>query len=101
MAKKKKTRQQKIIADLRRQIDVSQIKSAPLEKKEKPLSSSLNLPKIKSPEKQPSASTLSNVPYLIKDLRKTAILTTSIIAVQLVLLLILKNHIFVLNGLIY
>lgn len=97
MAKKKKTRQQKIIADLRRQINASQTKSAPLV----PLPISLDLPKIKPPEKQSSAGTFINKSYLVKDLQKTAILTASIVAVQLVLLLILKNHILVLNGLIY
>ena len=107
MAKKKKTRQQKIIADLRRQINASQIKSVPLavEKKvkerEQPLPLSLDLPNIKPLEKQSWAGTFVNKSYLVKDLKKTAILTTSIIAVQLVLLLILKIHVLVLNGLIY
>ena len=102
---KRKTRQQKIIADLRRQINASQTKSVPLEKKvekrEQPPSPSLNLPSLNLSEKRESISTFTNTVYLIKDLRKTAILTASIIAVQLILLLILKNHIFTLNGLIY
>jgi hypothetical protein len=102
---KRKTRQQKIIADLRRQINASQIKSAPLEKKvekrEQPLSPSLNLPTLHLSEKKPAVSTFTNTAYLIKDLRKTAILTTSIVAVQLILLIILKNHILIFNGLVY
>ena len=102
---KRKTRQQKIIADLRRQINASQTKSAPLEKKvekrEEPLYPSLSLPTLNLSEKKQPISTFTNTSYLIKDLRKTAILTTSIVAVQLILLLILKNHILILNGLIY
>lgn len=102
---KRKTRQQKIIADLRRQINASQTKSAPLEKKvekrEQPLSPSLNLPALNLSPKKQTISTFTNTSYLIKDLQKTAILTTSIIAVQLILLVILKNHILVFNGLIY
>ena len=102
---KRKTRQQKIIADLRRQINASQIKSVPLEKKierhEQPLSPSFKFPSLNLTEKKQPISTFTNVPYLIKDLRKTAILTTSIIAIQLILLLILKNHILILNGLVY
>jgi hypothetical protein len=105
MAKKKKTRQQKIIADLRRQINASQPKSAPVEKKieksKKPTSPSLNLPIINLSEKKQASSTFTNIAYLAKDLQKTAILTTSIIACQLILLFILKNHIITLNGLIY
>jgi len=102
---KRKTRQQKIIADLRRQINTSQTKSAPLEKKiekrEVPLSPSLNLPTLSLNEKKQSVSTFTNTAYLIKDLQKTAILTASIVAAQLILLVILKNHILTLNGLIY
>lgn len=102
---KRKTRQQKIIADLRRQVSASQTKSAPLEKKiekrEQPLFPSLNLPTLNLSEKKRPISTFINTAYLIKDLRKTAILTTSIVAVQLILLFILKNHILILNGLIY
>jgi len=102
---KRKTRQQKIIADLRRQINASQTKSTPLEKKiekrEQPVSSSLNLPTLNLGERKQTISTFTNTSYLIKDLRKTAILTASIIAVQLILLVILKNHILILNGLTY
>jgi hypothetical protein len=105
MAKKKKTRQQKIIADLRRQINASQEKSTPIEKKiekrEQPISRSLTLPVINLNEKKQVSSTFTNIPYLIKDLRKTAILTTSMVACQLVLLFILKNHVITLSGLIY
>lgn len=105
MAKRKKTRQQKIIADLRRQINASQTKSVPLEekieKREQSLSLSLNLPKLNLSEKKQPVSTFTDTSYLIKDLRKTAVLTTSIIAVQLILLFILKNNILTLNGLIY
>lgn len=106
MAKKKKTRQQKIIADLRRQISASQPESnlvieKKIEKKEQV--SSFNLKESYLPEKKQSVSTYSlvNTSYLIKDLRKTTVLTLSIIAAQLILLFILRSHMFVLNGLIY
>ena len=102
---KRKTRQQKIIADLRRQINASQTKSVPLEKKvekrEQPLSPSLNLATLNLGEKRQSVDTFTNTSYLIKDLRKTGILTTSIIAVQLILLVILKNRILTIPGLNY
>ncbi len=102
---KRKTRQQKIIADLRRQINASQTKSAPLEKKiekrERPASPSLNLATLSLGEKKQPVSTFTNTSYLIKDLQKTGILTASIIAVQLVLLVILKNHILTIPGLNY
>ncbi len=105
MAKKKKTRQQKIIADLRRQINASQIKSALVEKKvekeKHPILPSFNLPKVNLSENKQTPSTFTNMSYLAKDLQKTAILTMSIIAFQLILLFILKNHIITLNGLIY
>jgi hypothetical protein len=105
MAKKKKTRQQKIIADLRRQIDASERKSAPVEKKkekrEQPITPSLNLPKVNISQAKQTTDTFTNTSYLVKDLRKTAILSTSIIAFQIVLLFILKNHVITLGGLIY
>mgnify|MGYP006871789676 CR=1 FL=1 len=102
---KRKTRQQKIIADLRRQINASQTKSVPIEKKvekhKQTLSPSLNLSTLNlNPTKQ-AISTFTNTSYLIKDLRKTVILTTSIIVIQIILLVILKNHILTFNGLIY
>ncbi|MCL6096426.1 MAG: hypothetical protein M1444_01955 [Patescibacteria group bacterium] len=105
MAKKKKTRQQKIIADLRRQINASQKKSAPVEKKienrQQTIIPSLNLPQINLSETKQTAGAFANMSYLVKDLQKTTILTASIISFQLILLFILKNHIITLNGLIY
>ena len=104
MAKKKKTRQQKIIADLRRQIYASKTDNAPFEEKtEKPKQPSLSfkLPAINTVEKKQSFAAITNTSYLAKDLQKTAILTASIITAQLILLFVLKNHILVLNGLIY
>ena len=109
MAKKKKTRQQKIIADLRRQIYASQPESNLLvekiekkvEKQDQSSGFSIKESYLTENKKTFSTSGLVNTSYLINDLRKTALLTLSIIAVQLVLLFILRSHIFVLNGLIY
>lgn len=105
MAKKKKTRQQKIIADLRRQVYASQSESnLVIEKKvekQEQSPSSFRLPTVTAIEKKQSFATAINTSFLVKDLQKTAILTASIVAVQLILLFILKSHIFVLNGLIY
>jgi hypothetical protein len=107
MAKKKKTRQQKIIADLRRQINASQTKSAPVERKiekhEQPVRAAitLNLPKVNLSENKQTTGTFVNMSYLLKDLQKTSILTASIIAFQLILLFVLKNHVITLYGLIY
>lgn len=99
MAKHKKTREQKKIADLRRQIYAANPPIATLELKterteEKP---AFSIPTAKSS----SYSTLVNTSYLIKDLRKTAILTAAIVAVQFILLFLLKNHIFTVGGLTY
>lgn len=41
-------------------------------------------------------ATLNKYPYLLHDISKTGILTLSIIAIQLILFVLLKNHILVL-----
>jgi len=103
---KRKTRQQKIIADLKRQISSSQTTSVTLEKKsekhEKLTTATFKLPIIPTLiENKKAISTLTNTEYLKKDLRKTGLLTASIVIAQLILLFILKNHVITLGGLIY
>ena len=89
MAKKRKTREQKILADLRhnfRHTFVSQV--APTERIQ-------TQPKnIISSSYRPNPQTSTNAyPYLVKDLSKTGILTLCILAFQIVLFALLKNHI--------
>ncbi len=100
MAKKKKTRQQKIIADLRRQLNASTnhvtFSVSNEEKKETPVIQTT----FKAPIKRQEIFT-NTYPYLVKDLRKTAILSAVIIVLQFLLLFILKAHIFSIDGLIY
>ena len=101
MAKKKKTRQQKIIADLRRQVYASQDHPvSPVIKEEKTENHIPVILKSNIPVKKAEIFT-NTYPYLVKDLRKTAILSTAIVLGQFLLLFILKNHIFTINGLIY
>jgi hypothetical protein len=100
MAKKKKTRQQKIIADLRRQIPTSQNLTVSYEpKREAEKIQITQLPKV-STFKNPGITTI-NPTYLIKDLQKTTILSLAIVAGQFILLFLLKNHIISIGGLSY
>jgi hypothetical protein len=106
MAKKKKTRQQKIIADLRRQLlkeDLSSQKSQKVK---------FNTPQVNIPQEIPQKKEFpietavkkengASYNYLIHDLRKTAMLTASVIALQIILFLVLTNKILVLPGLSY
>ena len=90
MAKNRKTREQKKLSDLRHNFK-HQIVNNTFEVKTS---------SIKIETKTPSAiHTL--YPYLIKDLTKTLTLTTAIIAVQIILFAILKNHLITIPNLIY
>lgn len=101
MGKHKKTRKEKIIADLRHQLysfkhqDFPSQNSSiikPINPQEKQVLSNINS----------FANTLINsYPYLKHDVLKTLILTMSIVAFQILLLLILKRHIIVLPGIHY
>jgi len=102
MAKKKKTKQQKIVADLRRQllkknlstqVETPVVKTVVSEKK--PL---IKEPQIKAADKKESDF---NYSYLTHDLKKTAILTSSVIALQIILYFALTNKILILPGLSY
>ncbi len=101
MAKKKKTKQQKIVADLRRQLlkkNLSNKNETPVVKSvrddKKPL---IEEPQIKVVKKE----TNFNYSYLTHDLKKTAVLTSSIVALQIILYFALTNKILILPGLSY
>lgn len=91
---RRKTRQQKIIADLRRQLSTT--KTEPIRTKEV----SENKVTIKSVPQVPQHLTYTN-PYLAKDLKKTAILTAGIILGQLFLFFLFRQHILILPGISY
>jgi hypothetical protein len=101
MAKKKKTRQQKIIADLRRHSLESLSQKVPIIKADAPQvavkETTLKTEIVKTENKDNNVS----YSYLIHDLKKTAFLTTSIIALQIVLYFTLTHKILVLPGLSY
>lgn len=104
MAKHKKTKQQKIIADLRRKLQYEN--QTTLSKKpstEQAIfthAKTTNLPKefsFKKPsENLQNRIVNNNYPYLKHDLFKTGILTGSIVFAQLFLFFLLKNHIIIL-----
>ncbi|KKS10890.1 MAG: hypothetical protein UU67_C0093G0003 [Candidatus Daviesbacteria bacterium GW2011_GWB1_41_5] len=91
MAKKRKTREQKQIADLRHnfihQTVVNTFEARPA------------FPKIS--EKKPVTTSYLAYPYLAKDLTKTFLLTASIIGVQILLFISLKTHIIKIPGISY
>lgn len=104
MSKHKKTRQEKIIADLRRKLAYqnSTQKSKPLEKlqeKKSVAENKLMTPHFQYQTKPPEINigsqktTNSNkYPYLKHDLLKTGILTGSFLIAEFLLFFILKNH---------
>lgn len=104
MAKKKKTKKQKIITDKRRELSKNSLSSqnSQIDKFDSPVSSSIQASvKKTSPEASRVKKTASEYAYLMKDLRKTAILTSSIIALQIILFLALTNKLLTLPGLSY
>lgn len=87
MAKKHKTRQEKIIADLRRKLQVQQVPPAKLNEgysltKSKPI---LTLP---TTTKNYTLKT-TNYSYVLSDLKKTALLTIIALAAQAILYFVL------------
>ena len=92
MGNKRKTRKEKVIADLRRQL--YSFKGHNIVTSE---------PKVLlQPKTLPTSPALVNrYPYLISDVLKTGILTMLILACQIILFLILKNHVIKLPGVVY
>mgnify|MGYP001603264294 FL=1 len=48
-----------------------------------------------------ASPSISKHPYLVKDIKKTGIVTASIVGLQIVLFLILKFHVISIPGIIY
>lgn len=85
---KKKTRKQKILADSRHIVyhlenETSAQVSTPREKKSK-----VELPSI---TRATQVTTISSSPYVIKDLRKTAVVTGVILFAQIILFIVLNS----------
>ena len=97
MAKKRKTKEQKRLADLRhtfRHVLVSQVSSTPKISAQSKESISLSY----RPNPQGLVTTY---PYLKKDLSKTSILTLGILIFQIILFALLKNHVLTIPGIGY
>ena len=97
MAKKRKTREQKKLADLRHtfthSIVTHQLPQA-----------NITLPRtvdLKIVKQTPTAVSTDVYAYVVKDLSKTAFLTAIILGIQIVLFFMLKNHIFTIPALSY
>ncbi len=92
MGKRRKTYKEKLISDLRRKVYNPE-----------GLNTASFAPEKKNPVLLQNQAQLdqSQYPYLLKDISKTAILTASIIAVQILLFFVLKKHIVVLPGVTY
>ncbi|MDO8657532.1 MAG: hypothetical protein Q7K55_02230 [Candidatus Levybacteria bacterium] len=103
MSKRKKTRHQKIISDLRRKLNTEDLSSAPQilavkhqnskEQKYETPRQTISLSKefaLKNYHGTQQSKTARVNPYLLQDLKKTGILTGAIIIAQIVLLFLLK-----------
>jgi len=93
MAKKRKTREQKKLADLRHKIFHKAVN----------YTFDTSSPSVKNEAKsfpQSSTNTVSH-PYLIKDLTKTITLTGFIIGAQIFLFLLLKTNFLKIPGITY
>ena len=103
MSKRKKTREQKIISDLRRKITLSrqpnQIKTSTQDvNSETPQKAfTFSIPSIMPQKNNVQSSTI--YPYLFSDLRKTTALTGLILCVELLLFFLMKNHLLTLFSL--
>lgn len=97
MAKRRKTREQKKLADLRHSFVHSAQSITKFEAKNLSISSI----KVPSIEKVSNTVSLEPYPYLVKDLSKTGLLTLTILALQIVLFYLFKNHILIIPGINY
>jgi hypothetical protein len=97
MAKNRKTREQKKLADLRHTFNhviVGQVTSAVKTQVQPSNTISLSY--------KPKASISNNqYPFLIKDLSKTGILTLAILAFQIVLFTLIRIHVLTIPGIVY
>ena len=97
MAKQRKTREQKKLADLRHTFTHALVSQTPSAVKIQFQSKDIISPSIK-PNQQISTN---KYPYLIKDLFKTGALTLGILAFQIILFVLLKNHTVTIPGIGY
>ena len=101
MAKKRKTREQKRLADLRHAF------THPLVNQPTPFEAKIQLqPKakiqsIQTIQNPPAIISLTSYPFLVKDLSRTAMLTLTILALQIILFFLLTHHIFTIPNLSY
>ena len=97
MAKQRKTREQKKLADLRHQFIHTLASQTPPAVKIK-----LQPKDIINPSSKPNQQlSVNKYPYLIKDLSKTGVLTLGILAFQIILFALLKNHTLAIPGIGY
>jgi hypothetical protein len=98
MAKHRKTRKEKELADSRHNFTHKFVSAAPFEVK-------FEAPKKSKSSGVSNAQTqvvsVSAYSYLVKDLSKTAALTLAILAFQVILFFFLKHHLLVIPGLSY
>lgn len=92
MAKKRKTKEQKKLADSRHDFMRVTVN---------PLASTYQFQSPKNLESKAKTVNVDSYLYLKKDLLKTTMLTLSILAFQFLLFAILKNHTIVIPGLKY
>jgi hypothetical protein len=93
MAKKRKTREQKILANLRHNFNHTFTSEASPAGKIQAQISPIML-------KQKTVA-LNSYPYLAKDLTTTAILTLGIFISQIILFTLLRNHVIFIPGISY
>ena len=99
MAKKRKTRQEKIIADLRHNFTHIAVSQTNTEIKLENSNSNLI---INSAKKIQSPAQVKNAyPYLAKDLSKTAFLTAGVLTFQILFYILLVKHLIMIPGLNY
>ncbi len=98
MAKKRKTKEQKKLADLRHTFGHSSSVNQPVFTiKTESLAKNLTLNTIKTE----SPHSKEKYPFLVKDLSKTGLLTGAILGFQFVLYFLITRHMFKIPGLIY
>ena len=102
MSKRKKTRQQKQIADLRQKLhhlsptQSSEESNTQIQNSLSTQSNRLTYTPVSTPQLQKTAAFAYSNPYLKHDLAKTALLVVAVVVFEMVLLFILKQHILVL-----
>jgi hypothetical protein len=96
MAKKRKTREQKILAQQRHNFSHTFTSQVPLTVK---IQTQIT-PSVLTQKPQKTVA-LNAYPYLTKDLTKTALLTLGIFIFQIILFTLLRNHALVIPGISY